>query len=119
MPANPSTDTSAADANVALARDVVRRALATLRERNMLPSVDLPPVALSPLEERRGYRTLIASELAQAAEAANLEHAPAEKLAHALATYLDETVGLVPAYAEFTGVVAVGEGVIEIYLREE
>ena len=118
MPTDLPAD-SAADTTAELARDVVRRALAVLRERNMLPSVDLPPVALAPLEERRGYWTLIASELALAAEAANLEHASAEKLADALARYLDETVSLVPAYADFTGVVAVGAGMIEIYLREE
>lgn len=117
MSVNMPIDTSQ-DPTAALARDIVRRALAELRERNMIPSVDLPPVTLMPLAGRRGYWTLIASEITQAAEAANLEHASAETLAASLARYLDETVSLVPAYAEFTNVVSVGEGALEIYLRE-
>ncbi len=119
MPADPLADSTAADDAARLARDIVRRALASLRERNVLPSVDLPPVTLAPLEARRGYSTPIANEIARAAEAANLEHATAEALAAALASYLDETVNLVPAYSQYVGVAAVGAGMIELYLRDK
>ena len=102
-----------------LVRDVVARAMAALRERNALPSVDLPPVTLFPLEDGRGYLTRVAVELALAAEAANIENIYPEALAARLSSYLAETVDLVPAYSAIERVEPVSEGVIRIYLREE
>lgn len=95
------------------------RALAALRERNALPSVDLPPVNLVPLDDGHGYRTRIAVDVAQAAEAQDIEHRPAGALAATLAHYLAETVDLVPAYSVIARVEPDDEGVIYIYLREE
>lgn len=102
-----------------LARDVLARALAALRERNALPSVDLPPVTLLPLEGERGYCTRVAIELAQAADAADIEHRPTEALAAIIASYLAETVDLVPAYSAIARVEPTSDGLISIYLREE
>ncbi len=101
-----------------LVRDVVMRALATLREWNVLPSVDLPPVVLAPLAGAHGYETRVAIEMAQAAQAADMENVSAEAYAAKLAAYLTETVDLVPAYSEITRVEAVNRGLIRIYLRE-
>ncbi len=102
-----------------LVRDVVARAMAALRERNALPSVDLPPVTLVPLEDGRGYLTRVAVEIALAAEAANIENIYPEAIASRLSTYLAETVDLVPAYSAIERVEPASEGVIRIYLREE
>jgi hypothetical protein len=105
-----------------LVGDVVARALAALRERNLLPSVDLPPVTLVPLEGaqgERGYLTRIAIEVAQAAEAQDIEHRPAEALAANIARYLAETVDLVPAYSAIARVEPDDAAVIHIYLRDE
>lgn len=102
-----------------LVRDVVARAMAALRERNVLPSVDLPPVTLVPLDDGRGYLTRVAVELALAAEAANLDTISSEALAARLSSYLAETVDLVPAYSVIERVEPASEGVIRIYLREE
>ncbi|HEX8982830.1 MAG TPA: hypothetical protein VF792_08680 [Ktedonobacterales bacterium] len=99
-------------------RDVVMRALATLREWNALPSVDLPPVALAPLAGAHGYETRVVIEMAQAAQAADIENVSAEAYAAKLAAYLSETVDLVPAYSEIARVEAADEGLIRIYLRE-
>lgn len=102
-----------------LVRDVIARALASLRERNALPSVDLPPVTLVPLEGERGYLTRVAVELALAAEAANIENVYPEALALRLSAYLAETVDLVPAYnSVIERVEPASEGVIRIYLRD-
>jgi hypothetical protein len=103
----------------ALVGDVVARALAALRERNLLPSVDLPPVILVPLEGEHGYLTRIAIEVAQAAEAQDIEHGPANALAANIARYLAETVDLVPAYSVIARVEPDDTGVIHIYLRDE
>lgn len=102
-----------------LVRDVVARAMAGLRERNALPSVDLPPVTLVPLEDGRGYLTRVAVEIALAAEAANIENIYPEAVASRLAAYLAETVDLVPAYSAIERVEPASEGVIRIYLRDE
>lgn len=107
------------DALEALTRDVILRALASLRERNALPSVDLPPVTLIPLAKERGYRTRVAIEIAQAADAAEIEHRPAEALAASIASYLAETVDLVPAYSAIVRVEPADAGEIALYLREE
>ncbi len=101
-----------------LVRDVVMRALATLREWNALPSVDLPPVTLATLASANGYETRVVIEMAQAAQAADIENVSAEAYAAKLAAYLTETVDLVPAYSEITRVEAVDDGLIRIYLRE-
>ena len=103
----------------ALVSDVVTRALAALRERNLLPSVDLPPVTLVPLEGEHGYLTRIAVEVAQAAETQDIEHRPADALAANIARYLAETVDLVPAYSIIAHVESDDAGAIRIYLREE
>lgn len=100
-----------------LVRDVLLRALASLRERNLLPSVDLPVITLVPLPDATGYTTAVAVDLAQAAEAADLEPITAATAAARIARYLDETVQLVPAYSEITRVVADSEGALLIYLR--
>lgn len=102
-----------------LARDVVLRALAALRERNALPSVDLPTITLVPLEDGRGYVTRVAVELALAAEAAGLEPVYPEALAGIIARYLAELVDLVPAYSDIARVEPASEGAILLYLREE
>ncbi|HEX2348082.1 MAG TPA: hypothetical protein VHI51_06540 [Ktedonobacterales bacterium] len=102
----------------ALMRDVILRALASLRERNALPSVDLPPVTLLPLAVGRGYRTRVAIEIASAADAAEIEHRPVEALASSIASYLAETVDLVPAYHVIARVETAGDGKITLYLRE-
>jgi hypothetical protein len=106
-----------------LVRDVIVRALASLRERNALPSVDLPPVILVPLEDeltgKRGYLTRVAVEVALAAEAQGIENIYPEALAITISTYLAETVDLVPAYSEIARIEPASEGVIRIYLREE
>lgn len=99
-------------------RDVVLRALASLRERNALPSVDLPFVSLLPLAAGRGYRTRVAIEIADAADAAEIEHRPVEALASNIASYLAETVDLVPAYHVIARVETAGGGEITLYLRE-
>ncbi len=101
-----------------LVRDVVLRALAALRERNALPSVDLPQVTLIPLEDAPGYLTRVAAEVALAAQAQGIEHVYPEALAITLATYLTETVDLVPAYGEIARIEPASEGAIRIYLRE-
>lgn len=100
-----------------LVRDVIARALASLRERNALPSVDLPLVTLFPLEGERGYLTRVAVEIALAAEAAGHENIYPEALATIIAGYLTETVDLVPAYSAITRVEPASEGAIRIYLR--
>jgi hypothetical protein len=100
-----------------LVRDVIVRALASLRERNALPSVDLPPVTLVPLEGGRGYLTRVAVEVALAAEAQGIENIYPEALATTISTYLTETVDLVPAYSEIARIEPASEGVIRIYLR--
>jgi hypothetical protein len=107
------------DALEALTRDVILRALASLRERNALPSVDLPPVTLLPLAAERGYRTRVAIEIAQAADAAEIEHRPVETLADIIASYLAETVDLVPAYSVIARVEPAADGEIALYLRED
>lgn len=99
-------------------RDVIMRALATLREWNALPSVDLPLVTLSPLAGVHGYETRVALDMAQAAQAADLENVSAEAYATKLAAYLTETVNLVPAYSDIAWVEAADGGLIRIYLRE-
>ncbi|MGH2502509.1 MAG: hypothetical protein ACRDID_08340 [Ktedonobacterales bacterium] len=103
----------------ALTRDVILRALASLRERNALPSVDLPPVTLIPLAAGRGYRTRVAIEIAQAADAAEIEHRPVDALASLIASYLAETVDLVPAYSAIARVEPAADGEIALYLRDE
>lgn len=103
----------------ALARDMIYRALAALRERNVVPSVDLPPVTLEPLPDERGYATRIAVELAQAAEAADIPNISAETLTAALAGYLAEVVDLVPAYSDIARVEPGSDGTILLYLRPE
>ncbi len=100
-----------------LARDVIQRALAALRERNIIPSVDLPQVTFTPLEGASGYVTRIAVELAQAAEKADIPNVSAAALADALATYLAEVVDLVPAYSDLAHIETAGDGAIHIYLR--
>lgn len=105
-----------------LARDVILRALASLRERNALPSVDLPPVTLLPLAtgrgyRTRGYRTRVAIEIAAAADAAEIEHRPVETLAASIASYLAETVDLVPAYQVIARVETAETGEITLYLN--
>ena len=102
-----------------LARDVILRALAALRERNIIPSVDIPTITLVPLDGVSGYQTRISIELAEAAEAANIPDVSSEALANSIATYLDEVVNVVPAYAEIAHVAAIGAGIIHIYLRAE
>lgn len=102
-----------------LAREVIMRALASLRERNIVPSVDLPVLTLIPLEDERGYLTRIAIELAQAADAANIPDVSAERLAASLAAYLDEVVSVVPAYEAIERVTPAEGGVIHIYLGTE
>lgn len=102
-----------------LAREIIMRALASLRERNIVPSVDLPAVTLIPLEDERGYLTRIAIELAQAAAAADIPDVSAERLAASLAAYLDEVVSVVPAYEDIARVIPADGGVIHIYLRAE
>ncbi len=101
----------------ALTRDVILRALASLRERNALPSVDLPPVTLLPLAAGRGYRTRVAIEIADAADAAEIEHRPVETLAASIASYLAETVDLVPAYHVIARVETAETGEITLYLN--
>lgn len=103
----------------ALARDIIQRALASLRERNALPSVDLPPITLVPLEGERGYLTRIAVDLALAAEAADIPDVSADALARTLATYLAEVVDLVPAYSDIARVEFAGDGAILLYLRDK
>ncbi|HEY7849471.1 MAG TPA: hypothetical protein VIC27_05360 [Ktedonobacterales bacterium] len=103
----------------ALVRDVILRALAALRERNALPSVDLPQVTLLPLEDARGYLTRVAVEMALAAAAADIENVYPEALAATISTYLAETVDLVPAYSVIERIEPASEGVIRIYLRAE
>lgn len=103
----------------ALARDVIYRALAALRERNIIPAVDLPPVTLEPLPGERGYVTYIAVELAHAAEVADIPNISALALANALATYLSEMVDIVPAYSDIVRVEPGSEGAILVYLRPE
>lgn len=103
-----------------LTRDVIARGLAALRERNALPSVDLPAVTLFPLEDgqdRRGYLSRVALEIAQAADTADIEHKSPEALATIIASYLAETVDLVPAYSAIARVEPTGGGVIRILLR--
>lgn len=102
----------------ALTRDIILRALAALRERNALPSVDLPPVALTPLAEAPGYRTRVINAIVAAADAAEIEHRPVEALATLLANYLAEVVDLVPAYSEIARVERADDGEILLYLRE-
>ena len=101
----------------ALTRDIILRALAALRERNALPSIDLPPVALAPLSEAPGYRTRVAREIAAAADAAEIEHRPIEALATLIANYLAEVVDLVPAYTEIARVESDDGGDILLFLR--
>lgn len=103
----------------ALVRDVIMRALASLRERNALPSVDLPAVTLLPLEGERGYLSRVAIELALAAEAADLPNVRAEALATTIANYLAETVDLVPAYSEIERVESISGGLIRFILRAD
>lgn len=103
----------------ALVHDVIMRALASLRERNALPSVDLPLVTLLPLEGERGYLSRVAVELALAAEAADMPNVRAETLAATIANYLAETVDLVPAYSAIERVETVSGGLIRIYLRAD
>lgn len=102
-----------------LARDIISRALASLRERNIIPSVDLPAVTLTPLEGERGYQTRIAIQLADAAAAADIPDVSAQRLATALAAYLDEVVNVVPAYDAIARVIAAEGGVIHVFLRAE
>lgn len=102
-----------------LTREVIMRALASLRERNIVPSVDIPAVTLIPLEGESGYLTRIAIELAEAAAAADIPDVSAERLAASLAAYLDEVVSVVPAYESIARVVPAEAGVIHIYLRTE
>ncbi|MDE3229960.1 MAG: hypothetical protein KGO05_08750 [Chloroflexota bacterium] len=102
-----------------LTREVIMRALASLRERNIVPSVDLPAVIFIPLEDEPGYQTRIAIDLAEAAAAADIPDVSAERLATSLATYLDEVVNVVPAYETIARVINAGGGVIRIYLRAE
>ena len=102
-----------------LAREVIMRALASLRERNIVPSVDLPTVTLIPMEGERGYLTRIAIELAEAATAADIPDVSAERLAASLAAYLDEVISVVPAYEAIARVSAADAGVIHVYLRAE
>ncbi len=102
-----------------LVRDVILRALASLRERNALPSVDLPTVTLLPLEGERGYLSRVAVELALAAEAADLPNVRAEALAATIASYLAETVDLVPAYSEIERVEPLSGGLIRFALRAD
>lgn len=116
---NAMDDTSESARIEALTRDIILRALAALRERNTLPSVDLPSVALAPLAGTSGYRTHIASEIAMAADAAEIEHRPAEALAALIASYLAEVVDLVPAYSEIARVESASDGDILLYLRTE
>lgn len=103
----------------ALACDIIQRALASLRERNALPSVDLPPVTLIPLEGGRGYLTYVAAELAQAAEAADIPNVSVQGLASTLARYLAEVVDIVPAYSDITRVELRNDGAILLYLRPD
>lgn len=110
---------SESPSSAALAQDVILRAIAALRERNIVPSVDLPAIILVPLENGRGYQTRIAIELAEAALVAEIPDVSAEALATSIATYLDEIVGVVPAYEEIAHVTTAGAGVIHIYLRTE
>lgn len=101
-----------------LVRDVILRAMASLRERNALPSVDLPPVTLISLEGERGFLTRVAVELALAATSAGETTIYPEALAASIATYLSEMVDLVPAYSVIARVEPASEGAIRIYLRE-
>ncbi|HEX8731144.1 MAG TPA: hypothetical protein VF725_03690 [Ktedonobacterales bacterium] len=102
-----------------LSREIIMRALASLRERNIVPSVDLPTVTFIPLDGEAGYQTRIAVELAEAAAAADIPDVSAERLAASLAAYLDEVVSVVPAYEAIARVTAADGGVIYIYLRAE
>lgn len=102
-----------------LARDIIRRALASLRERNALPSVDLPPVILTPLEGGRGYLTRVALDLAQAAEAADIPNVSVDALARTLGSYLAEVVDLVPAYGAISHVEVASDGVIRLYAQAQ
>src|SRR5487761_2334432 len=108
--------------NEALTRDVIMRAMASLRERGILPSVDLPPVILVPLAGEslpgeRVYVTHIAVNLAQAAENADLPNAQPAALATILASYLAEVVDLVPAYSDIHHVESDSAGAIYLYVR--
>ncbi len=100
-----------------LAHDIILRALAALRERNIVPSVDIPAITLIPLEDGRGYQTPIAIALAEAAVVADIPDVSAEALAISIASYLDEVVDVVPAYAVFAHVASMGDGIIHFYLR--
>ena len=99
----------------ALAHDIILRSLAALRERNIVPSVDIPAITLVPLENGRGYQTSIAVALAEEAVVADIPNVSAEALATSIAAYLDEVVGIVPAYAVFEHVTAVSDGIIHFY----
>ena len=103
----------------ALTRDVIARGMAALRERNALPSVDLPTVTLFPLDGERGYLSRVALEIADAADAADIEHKPPEALAAIIASYLAETVDLVPAYSEIERVEPLSGGLIRFALRAD
>lgn len=103
----------------ALAHDIILRSLAALRERNIVPSVDIPAITLVPLEDGHGYQTPIAIALAEAAAVADIPDVSAEALAISIATYLDEVVDAVPAYAVFEHVAAMSDGMIHFYLRAD
>src|SRR5579885_3019544 len=99
--------------------DIVKKAVASLQESGELPAVeDLPAIELEhPQVEAYGdYATTFALKLAAAISKSTGQKANPRALAEKLASHIQETVDIVPAYAMVSKVEVAGPGFINIRL---
>lgn len=98
--------------------DIVKKAVASLQESGELPAVELPAVEIErPQVEAHGdYATTFALKLASTISKSTGQKANPRALAEKIASHIQETVDLVPAYAMVSTVEVAGPGFINIRL---
>jgi arginyl-tRNA synthetase len=101
--------------------DIVRKALAALQEAGELPAVDLPAVEVErpQIEAHGDYATAVALKLAPAVAKATGQKANPRGLAEKIASRLQETIEVVPAYEMISTVEVAGPGFINFRLDKK
>lgn len=99
--------------------DLILRAIAAMRERGELPTMEAPRLTVIPVKGKRAdaYRANIGEALAAAQTDPGAHQAPVA-LGTAVANYLSEVVDLVPAYRDVAAIELAENGDVLISLHQ-